>query len=73
MTRGRHPKLKLRCSIIEFFNKELEEQLENNTDAFKKNTNLKSLLNMGVCMNGVVSRIHDQRQLDCCHSIVLEV
>ena len=73
LTRARHPKVRLRCTIVEFFNKELEEQLEHNADTFKKTTNLKSLLNMGVCMNGRLSRVPEQGPLGRRHLLVPEV
>lgn len=58
-----HTTSKSKCSIIEFFNKELEEQLDSQFETYKKTMNLKSLLNMGVCLNGLLIRIHEQGQL----------
>lgn len=69
----RHPTLKARTNIVEFFNRELEEQLESTSEPYRKSLNLKSLLNIGVCLNGVVNRLHEQGQLGRCHQQLLEI
>ncbi len=61
--RARYPALKARCIIVEFFNRELEEQLDTTIEPFKKAQNLKALLNLAVCMNGSLTRVYEQGQL----------
>ena len=58
--REKNPSGKLKCTVIEFFNRELEEQFDSTIENYKKTMNLKSLLNVGVCLNGLLNRIHEQ-------------
>lgn len=52
-----------KCSVIEFYNEELADQVNAEKYSFEKTLNLKSLLNVGVCLNGGLSRVHEQGRL----------
>lgn len=71
--KDKHPDSKAKSTIIEFFNRELEEQLETTMEMYKKTMNLKSLLNMGVCLNGEFIRIHEQGQLGYRYLLLLKI
>lgn len=49
-----------KCNVIEFYNQELDDQDNVDNYSFEKTLNLKSLLNMGVCLNGWFRRVYVQ-------------
>lgn len=61
LTKDKYPEVQLRSRTIEFYNEELHNQDNIDNYSYKKTLDLKSLLNMGVCLNGIVTRIHEQR------------
>jgi hypothetical protein len=62
-----------KCRVIEFYNQELDDQDNVDNYSFEKTLNLKSLLNMGVCLNGGIIRVHDQGQLGHSDQLLHEV
>ena len=59
--RERYPNVEARSNVIEFYNQELHNQDNVDNYSYKKTLDLKSLLNVGVCLNGNLTRIHEQR------------
>jgi hypothetical protein len=62
-----------KCCVIEFYNSELDDQENIDNFAFEKTLNLKSLLNMGVCLNGWLIRVYDKKRLGYRHKLVYEI
>ena len=58
--RDKFESVKLRSRTIEFYNEELHNQDNIDNYSYKKTLDLKSLLNMSVCLNGGLNRIHEQ-------------
>lgn len=50
--RERYPGIEIKTNVIEFYNQELHNQDNIDNYSYKKTLNLKSLLNVGVCLNG---------------------
>lgn len=59
IVRERFPAVDLRTHVIEFYNQELHNQDNIDNYSYKKTLDLKSLLNVGVCLNGGFSRVHE--------------
>ena len=60
LIRDKYPEVKLKSRTIEFYNTELHNQDNIDNYSYKKTLDLKSLLNMGVCLNGWLTRVHEQ-------------
>ena len=66
----RYPDAKIKSNVIEFYNQELHNQDNIDNYSYKKTLDLKSLLNVGVCLNGELTRVHEQRQLGYCDHLL---
>lgn len=73
IVRERFPSSDARAHVIEFYNQELHNQDNIDNYSYKKTLDLKSLLNVGVCLNGGLSRVHEQRQLGDSYHILSDL
>lgn len=59
IVKERYPTVDTRSNVIEFYNQELHNQDNIDNYSYKKTLDLKSLLNVGVCLNGKLIRIYE--------------